>query len=217
MRRALPLFPLELVLYPDEVIPLHIFEPRYKAMVRDCLAGDQLFGVVLVNEGHMSEVGCIAEIREILRTYPDGRMDISVVGKSRFRVRKVIDDKEYMLCDADPLVDSSEQIDADTLQRVITQHMKLLEVAGHKVRPTIYQGVDRISYLIARNAGLNLIQKQQVLERQSENERIQYLVTFLEAFIPRVQEMEQLRTKIRSNGHFPDFSLDDDESDQNEE
>lgn len=206
---AIPLFPLEIVLYPGEIIPLHIFEPKYKSMVRDCLSGGRSFGIVLFEEGNMADVGCLADIHEVLQEYPDGRLDIAVIGRKRFRVAKVIDEKEYMQCKADILGEPTEEIDRANVQRAITQHMKLLELAGHKVRPSIYQNVDRVSFLIARNAGLNLAQKQHILERDSENERISFLVGFLEEFIPRVQEMGEMRTKIRSNGHFKDFPSDE--------
>ncbi len=201
----LPLFPLELVLYPGEATSLHIFEERYKLMVRDCVREKRPFGIVLFEEGKMADVGCEAQIREVLRRYPDGRMDITVVGQRRFRIEQVIDQKAYMQCEATVLTEPDEPLDSDSVERLITQHMKLLEVAGHEVRPTVYQDVDRLSFFIGRNAGLSLRQRQELLERESENARISFLVGFLEDFIPQVQQMEETRIRIRSNGHFKDF------------
>jgi ATP-dependent Lon protease len=204
----LPLFPLELVLYPGETVPLHIFEPRYKEMIRDCLSGDRSFGVVLTIEGVLSDVGCVAEIRQILKRYPDGRLDIAVEGRQRFRVREVSEARQYMQGRVDVLPEASEEVDPNIQQRVIAQHMKLLELAGREVSPSIYQDVDMVSFFIAQNAGLTLAQKQSVLEKESETDRISFLVSFLEGFIPQVEKMGTLREKIRSNGHFKDFPPD---------
>lgn len=211
----LPLFPLELVLYPGETIPLHIFEPRYKSMIHDCLMGDRSFGIVLVSDGSLSEVGCVAEIRQVLKRYTDGRLDIAVEGRHRFRVEEVMEDGEYLEGRVDLLSDAMEQLDRNVQQRVIAQHMRLLELAGREVSPSAYQDLDHVSYFVAQNAGLTLAQKQSVLEMESESDRISFLVSFLEAFIPRVERMGSLRKKIRSNGHFKDFppsGLSDDEA-----
>ncbi len=153
----------------------------------------------------MAEVGCEAQVREVLHRYPDGRMDIAVVGQRRFRIEQVIDQKAYMQCEATILEEPEETLDSDSVERLITQHMKLLEVAGHEVRPTVYQDVDRLAFFIGRNAGLSLRQRQELLERDSENARISFLVGFLEDFIPQVRQVEEARVKIRSNGHFKDF------------
>ena len=83
--------------------------------------------------------------------------------------------------------------------------MKLLELANRRVRPSIYEDVECLSYLIARNAGLDLRQKQEVLEIPRESQRISYLVSHMEQFIPRVEQMESLRSRIQSNGHFEEF------------
>lgn len=202
---GLPLFPLELVLYPGETIPLHIFEPRYKDMVTDCLDGDRSFGVVLVEDGELSRVGCVAEITEVLKRYSDGRFDIAVEGRRRFRLGDVDEERAYMRTAAEVLDERDEGIDRHTQQRLITQHMKLLELAGRDVSPSVYQGRDKISYFVAQNAGLSLRQKQEVLEIESEANRITFLVAFLESFIPQVERMDALRKKAQSNGHFRDF------------
>ena len=201
----IPLFPLELVLYPGETIPLHIFEPRYKAMVKDCLSADQSFGVVLFDAGEISDVGCVAEIREVLKRYPDGRMDISIEGRKRFRIEELDDEDEYIRARVEMLADATDTVDRNVQQRVIAQHMRLLELAGRDVSPSVYQDLDNVSFFIAQNAGLTLTQKQSILEIPSESDRISYLVSFLESFIPQVERIDVLRKKIRSNGHFKDF------------
>lgn len=203
--RRLPLFPLNLVLYPSERLPLHIFEPRYKEMVAYCLDAEQPFGIVMAAEEGIAEVGCSARIERIIRRYEDGRMDILAVGEERFRVQQLYQDEPYLSADVDPIEEPEEPSERSLQERLITQHMRLLELAGRTVRPSLYQDVPALSFAIAPNAGLSPQQKQELLETLTENDRLQYLVNHLESLIPRVEEVEDVRRRIQSNGHFKDF------------
>lgn len=202
---SLPLFPLDLVLYPTEDLPLHIFEDRYKELVEYCLEHDVPFGVLRAEDDSWADVGTTARIQEIVTQYEDGRLDISVEGVKRFQVRRIHDEKSYFTADVDLLEDDSESVDLELKERVITQHMKLLELAGRTVRPDLYEEVERLSYVLAQNAALDGHQKQDLLELRSENERIQYLIEHFQSLIPRVEEREDVHRRIRSNGHFKDF------------
>lgn len=201
----LPLFPLNLVLYPAERLPLHIFEPRYKEMARECLEHGHPFGIILYEEGKMADVGCTAVIRQVVREYDDGRMDLIVEGSERFRVHEVRQEKSYLTVDAETVEDAEDEAERDLVQRAITQHMKLLELAGRTVRPNAYGGAHQVSFIIGHNAGLTLKQKQELLELQNEDDRILYLVRHFEDLIPKVERSEDARRKIQSNGHFKDF------------
>ncbi|MFQ5570433.1 MAG: LON peptidase substrate-binding domain-containing protein [Rhodothermales bacterium] len=201
----LPLFPLGLVLYPKERLPLHIFEPRYKEMTQMCMETESPFGIVFFDEGKMAQVGCTARITAILEQHEDGRMDLVVDGERRFQVLDVFDDRAYYTADVELITEPEEEPRREVQQRVITQHMRLLELAGRRVRPNLYETSFPLSYLIAPNAGLSLQQKQELLELRSENQRIDYLILHLEALIVKVEKMETLRRKVQSNGHFKDF------------
>ncbi|NBC17956.1 MAG: ATP-dependent protease [Bacteroidetes bacterium] len=201
----MPLFPLGLVLYPGEQTPLHIFEPRYKEMVGRCMEQDEPFGIVLFEEDEMADIGCTARIVRIVEQYEDGRMDIVVEGEQRFRILDLYENESYLTVDGETIDEPEETPQRNLQQRLITQHMRLLELAGRTVRPSLYQDVDTLSYVIAPNAGLSSEQKQDVLEILTENQRVAYLVDHLEALIPRVRKMEDLRRRIQSNGHFKDF------------
>lgn len=203
--RSLPLFPLELVLYPRERLPLHIFEPRYKEMAQYCMREDRPFGVVLSEDEEIEEVGTTARIARVINRYDDGRMDLLVVGQKRFRIDQIYEERSYLTADVETLEETEEPVERGMRERAITQHMKLLELVGHTVRPSLYENVDRLSYLLAQNAGLEAQQKQRVLEMPSENERIAYLVRHFESLIPRVEEQESVRQRIQSDGHFKDF------------
>lgn len=202
---ALPIFPLGVVLYPHEQLPLHIFEPKYKEMIARSIEENRPFGIVLFDEGTMSEVGSTATVVNVMSRYEDGRMDVMIEGRRRFRVLRLYPEDPYITADVELLTEPTEAPKRDLTERAITQHMKLLELAGRTVRPSLYQDVRDVSYVMAHNAGLTLQQKQKVLELRGENDRIAYLVDHFEELIPKVEQMEDLRRKIRSNGHFKDF------------
>jgi ATP-dependent Lon protease len=201
----LPLFPLGLVLYPTERLPLHIFEPRFQEMTQECLRNDRPFGVILYEEGKMADVGCTAQIVEVVKRYDDGRMDIIVEGNERFRVNEVRQERAFLTVDAETLDEPGAATQQTSVERLITQHMKLLELAGQDLRPNLYRDVPHVSYMIAHNAGLSVEQKQELLELPTEDERVRFLVGHLEAIIPKVEKANTIRRKIQSNGHFQDF------------
>jgi ATP-dependent Lon protease len=93
-------------------------------------------------------------------------------------------------------------VDPTERERVITLHMKLLELAGETIRPAIYEGPKQISYIVAQNAGLDLARKQEVLELPTEEERLGYLASYLEQLIPEVRDARERQRKVQSNGHF---------------
>lgn len=202
---SLPLFPLSLVLYPHERLPLHIFEERYKDLTRYCLEHDVPFGVVRADDGTLADMGTTARIDRVVTRYEDGRMDIVVDGEERFWLEETYDRKSYYTADVVLVADEDESVDFDLREKVITQHMKLLELAGRTVRPELYEREDRLSFVLAQNAALDTDQKQEVLELMSENARIRYLIRHFERLIPKVEQQEDVQRRIRSNGHFKDF------------
>ena len=202
---SLPLFPLDLVLYPDEELPLHIFEERYKELTQYCLDHDVPFGIVRAEDEELASVGTTARIQDVVNRYADGRLDILAQGEERFRLQTVYDEKSYYTADVSIVEDDPEPADLDLKERAITQHMKLLELAGRTVRPDLYDNVDKLSFVLAQNAALEEKQKQKVLERTSEAARIQYLIDHFEDLIPRIEEKSDVQRRIRSNGHFKDF------------
>jgi len=205
----LPVFPLQLVLFPEERLPLHIFEERYKALVQYCLDNDSAFGIMLVEDDDVASVGCTAEIHRVIKRYDDGRLDIEVKGAERFEVQAIHQDHVYLSADVELLPDGDPTVDPGLRERVITQHMRLLELAGRTVRPSLYEDPEHLSYVIASNAGLSVTQQQALLIMDQENDRLAFLADHLEEMIPRVEQVEAVQKKIRSNGHFKDFPPED--------
>ncbi len=204
---GLPLFPLDIVLFPDEGMPLHIFEDRYRKLLEDCVSEDMPFGVVRYANSRLEDVGCTARIKDMVETHADGSSDIIVVGEERFRIAQLYGNRLYRTADVDVLADTPPVVNEEERERLVAQHIKLLELAGRIPSPSSYQDRRRLSYFVGRNAGLSVEQRQMLLEMRDEAQRIHYLVGHLEAFIPAVEEAEELRRKITSNGHFPDFPL----------
>ena len=132
-------------------------------------------------------------------------VDILVEGEKRFAIEQLLHDKSYLSADVRVREDQHSTPDESLRQRLITQHMKLVELAQRVLRPGQYDDVEHLSFFIAHNAGLNLEQKQQVLELDNEAARVGYLVNHLEQFIPSVKEQEEIRRRVQSNGDLRDF------------
>lgn len=178
-------------------------------MIRWCLREDHGFGVVLSQEGTLAEVGCLAKIEEVARRYEDGRMDLITEGEARFAVAELFNDRPYLTATVKPREDREEPKDRLLQERVISIHLRLLELAGRTVSPTLYQNRTYISFFVAHNAGLSLDQKQAVLEMRSENQRLSFLADHLKVFVQKVEKAESFRKKVQSNGHFKDFPPED--------
>jgi ATP-dependent Lon protease len=204
----LPLFPLGLVLLPGEPVPLHIFEPRYKEMVRVCLDADRPFGVIYASESELAGVGCTARIQRVAARYDDGRLDVVAVGEGRFRIAEVFRDLPYLSAEVEAVEDADAADDDSARQQAIARHMKLLELAGETPRPARYDRPGPASYVIGRNAGLDLADKQRLLEMESEAARIRYLSDHLGTLLVRLQKARALRQRAQGDGHaegFPDL------------
>jgi len=130
----IPLFPLEVVLFPGQVLPLHIFEERYKTMIRECIdgapAGRDEFGVVLAKENAILNVGCSAVVTRVAKEYPDGRMDILTVGKRRFEVLFVDQNRDYLRAAAQFFQDEDSATPEPLKTTVIELHHQVIELLG---------------------------------------------------------------------------------------
>ena len=117
MSALLPLFPLDLVLLPGTPLPLHIFEPRYREMISECLDHSQHFGVIRGKEQELAEIGCTAEILTVTKKYPDGRMDIVTEGRSRFEVIQLNQERSFLRAEVLFLEDNPDGASRDEIDR----------------------------------------------------------------------------------------------------
>ncbi len=192
----IPLFPLELVLFPGAALPLHIFEPRYQDMVGACLAHDREFGMVCTfpgTGGSMARVGCTARISTVLNVYDDGRLDILTYGARRFRVRHTVDEKSYREADVEWLEDTdSTDTEPSDRRRVTDLHHQLILLAfeeGSTVDLRVPAGDEPLAFALANMLPFDLGVKQAVLEAHSEKRRLEILSVAYEALLQRAHEI----------------------------
>ena len=198
----LPLFPLEVVLLPGTPLPLHIFEPRYKEMIRECLANNAPFGVVRALEEGVAEVGCSAEIVSVTKEYPDGRMDILTVGRAPFRVVELFSENPLLEGHVDYLEDREIPSSAK-IQRQLVELFEACHTLIFDDYPKNLEGTpaEELSYLVAGTLPMELLWKQQILELRSEADRQERLVAYLREWAPLLQNKGVMRQRAGGNGH----------------
>ena len=200
--REIPLFPLNTVLFPGMPLHLHIFEPRYKEMVQKCLNEKMEFGILLLHETQLCQVGCTARITQILRQLDNGSMDILTEGRKRFRVLDVLNRESYLEAVVDYFEDDSEDIPSDLLKKVLNAYQKMihLQTRGVGAIRGIFDPV-YFSFIIASTIDLVLQERQSLLELTSTTERIRKLDTALLETMQKLDKQEKLKRLADMNGH----------------
>lgn len=212
---ALPLFPLHVVLYPEMPLPLHIFEPRYREMIGVCRRENAPFGIVLI-QNRMAQIEQGKEVGEVAvahaigttarisqqETLPDGRMNLVVVGETRFRVTETQDDHSYLTARVEPFWDQPDDLLVlqSPLERVAALFKAYLKALGARMgRPIsalqLPQDAECLSYAVASVLQIELSEKQQLLEVTSAAQRLE-------------REVEILTREIEDNRHLPSVSSD---------
>ncbi|GAC1568897.1 MAG: LON peptidase substrate-binding domain-containing protein [Chitinophagaceae bacterium] len=208
MINFIPIFPLGIVVYPGESLNLHIFEPRYKQLITECFAEKKMFGIPVIINNHLNEMGTLVEIKEITSKYANGEMDIKTAGVRVFRILetiKQVPDKLY----SGAIVKYPDNIEGegkiDLMNKVIKAvrelHTRL------KVQKVFSKPDEELrSYDIAHHAGLSLQEEYELLGLLQEMQRQEYLKRHLAKVLPLMAEMDQLKEKIKLNGHFKNLS-----------
>ncbi len=206
----LPLFPLEIVLLPEQPLPLHIFEERYKQMIGECLeaksqgSGRQEFGIILAKDQEMRTVGCSARIVNVTRKYADGRMDILTVGKRRFEVLFTDEEMPYLRggieffeddADNDTPDNEEAQRGIELFRQAMQRLRKSTDMPIHLPQPYRY-----LSFRIAAPLPLDLDFKQELLSIRQESERLHRVIGVIEALIVQLDLVQKARTKAGGNG-----------------
>ncbi len=205
------LFPLGVVLFPGSYLPLHIYEPRYRQLIRECVESQQPFGINLFENGDLHLVGCTAQVHGILRQYSDGRLDIIVVGRRRDVLQSFDDQiKPYIVGTIEYLDDRNDQaIRPELYQTCVRLYNSLVERVfpnadqlklPPETIPTIESSTP--SFFMAQKAGLGLEQKQVVLSLQNENDRLEFLARHLEEMLPQLDRAEEVNRVARNDGYF---------------
>jgi Lon protease-like protein len=207
MTNFIPIFPLGVVVYPGENVNLHIFEPRYKQLVKECSDSKKSFGIPAVIDNRLQERGTLVSVSEVSKVYDNGEMDIKTKGEKVFRMLEVIKevpDKLYSGAIVN-YPDNKEQGDIELMRRVmngIRELHKLLNVSKDFKKPD-----DELkTYEVAHHVGLTLQEEYELLGLLDELQRQEYLKRHLTKVLPLVAEMEGLKEKIKQNGHFKNLS-----------
>jgi len=202
----IPLFPLNVVLLPGATLPLHIFEPRYRQMVRRCVEEKCEFGVLLALPKGIVRVGCSAEITEVMKRYNDGRMDVLTVGRSPFRIVDLVNGEGYandelLEGDVDFLDDREDRTDArtknDLMQLYEVCHTLLFDDYPRNIEG---EAAEYLSFVVASTLPIDLMCKQQILELRSEADRQERLVGYLREWAPHLQKEEKARARAGGSG-----------------
>lgn len=206
MQKSMPLFPLNLVVFPKENLNLHIFEPRYRELVNDCQAQKLTFGVPTFMEDKIPGYGTEVEIIDIETVYDDGRMDIKTKGVNVFRVidfQNPWEDHSYAGGEVEiiPLDTSDEQMTRIQLIEKVQELFNLLQIQFNLHS----NDFDILSFELAHKIGLSVEQKYALLTIETEKERQDFMLEHLQSAIPVVEEMERTKQIIRMNGHFKNF------------
>ncbi len=198
----IPLFPLEIVLFPRTPLPLHIFEPRYKLMIGRCLENQAEFGVILARADGIAPVGCTAEIIKVVKKYEDGRMDILTIGQNAFRVQEVFNDQAYLEAAVEYLQEESCLPRAETQQHLLELYQRCRAlIYGQAPQPPEVSAECSVAFQVASELPLDLDCKQELLEIRGEAERQSRLLKRLDQWLPRLAHMERRRAKAGGNGH----------------
>ena len=197
----IPLFPLDVVLFPGASLPLHIFEERYKEMVGLCLADESFFGVVRAQQEGLAVIGCTARILRVLHEYDDGRLDILCRGDTRFEIESLEQSRSFLEAEVDLFEDDGTMASREQREECAALHFEALELAGIEVL-TMHISLDGpISFALASALPADLGFKQQLLGIRSDAERTERLRDFYEALLPMLRKSAQQTRPAGNNGN----------------
>lgn len=199
VQRDFPLFPLGLVALPAELVPLHVFEPRYRTMIAECLEQEREFGIVWASEEGLRPVGCAVEITDVLEKLDDGRLNILTRGTRPFRLVAEQEGLPYPAGTVEFLDDKPENPDAPSAEAAREAYSELVEQATDQVLED-EQLAEMTAYDMAATVDFGLEAKQGLLDLRSENARLRLVARLLRAAIKRLDFIERAQARARSNG-----------------
>jgi Lon protease-like protein len=197
--RDFPLFPLGLVALPHEYVPLHIFEPRYRTMISECLEQERVFGIVWEAEDGLRPIGCAMRIERVLERMEDGRLNILTRGTRPFRIVEAQDDRPYPAGTVEFLADKDEEPSPRTRDAA---HAAYAELVAHATDRTLEaEELEPLSaYAMAATVDFGLEAKQGLLDLRSENARLRLVTRLFRAALKRLDFIERAQARAQSNG-----------------
>ena len=194
-----PLFPLQIVVLPSELVPLHIFEERYKAMVADCLDSESEFGIVWLADDGLHEVGCACRIEQVLERFEDGRLNLVARGTRPLRILERQRDLAYPAGVVEFLADASEPPATALLETAREAYAELVRKATDR-SPSAEELASLGAYAMAATVDFGLEAKQCLLELRSERSRLDLVARLFRAALKRLDFVDLAQARARSNG-----------------
>jgi Lon protease-like protein len=195
----LGLFPLPLVLLPAEHLPLHIFEERYKELIGECLDDDREFGLVYADDDGIREVGTRARVVEVLDRFDDGRLNIVVEGRDRFRLLGLTRGRSFQTGDVADIVDGADEAGAESVSRSLELFEQLRDLTGSTVDVPPAE-TEQLSFVLAGRVELAPEVKLELLEEVSERVRLERLCEILEEVVTAVRLQRRAAERAATNG-----------------
>lgn len=184
----IPLFPLDVVLFPGAPLPLHIFEERYKQMITECITRSGEFGVVQAHRDGLAIVGCTASIQRVMHRYPDGRLDIFCRGERRFEIESLNEQRDFLQAEVDWLPEGSEQSSRPEREQCAALHMEMMELSGEDLAEFPRLDLNKpIAYLLAAAVPADQRFQQELLHLDSDAQRTSRLIEFYNMILPKLR------------------------------
>jgi Lon protease-like protein len=196
-----PLFPLDVVLFPGTPLPVHIFEERYKEMIGECLTESSGFGVVRAQQEGLAVIGCMAKIVRVLHKYDDGRLDILCEGRDRFEIEMLDNSRDFLQAEVDFFNDDGAESTRQSREECLALHFEVLELAGVDHQPSHLNLDAPIAFQLAWALPSDLGFKQQLLGIRSDAERTQRLCEFYNTMLPKLRVGARASKMAYGNGH----------------
>ena len=205
-KNNIAIFPLKIVLFPDSVFPLHIFEDRYKMMINNFLENGLSFGMNFHENSKSYEIGCEVRRIEVIKRYDDGRLDITITGGKRYKINHLNESPNgYLLADIEYFDDEPEMHDDFLLDYCLMIYNEIAKsVKNVQIKEIILSELPtgKPSFYIAQKSGLTHAQKQLLLEARSENKRLKIITDHLNNIFSIVKKAELASVLIKNDGYF---------------
>ncbi len=206
----IPLFPLNVVLFPESKIPLYIFEERYKKMIGECLSNSSVFGINLFSDKNIHITGCSAKVEEVTERLENGEMNIIVRGVQRYKIISYeLSIAGYYTGIIEYTDEESGEYDKVKMEKAVKIYNDLVEIVykGSVKRIDLndikwHKGNSTVTFTMAEKSGLSLIERQKILEMDNENMRLDFMLKYFSEVIPKVTEADKISNIIKSDGYI---------------
>ncbi len=206
----IPLFPLNVVMFPHSKIPLNIFEERYKKMIGECISGGTVFGINFFSEKNIHLTGCSAEVSEVTDRLENGGMNIIVKGVQRYKIINYeLSLSGYYTGNIEYLDDDTGDYDKVKMVKAVKVYNDLVEIVYKGSVKKIdlsdvrwFEGNRSVAFSMAEKSGLSLAERQSLLETDKEEERLDFMLKYFESIMPKIKEADKVSNIIKSDGYI---------------